>query len=191
MQEGPELVRAALETDIVHAPFKLTDCPLRNDRRFILAVVGRAIACLGYVGEEWLDDDEVLDVAVGTDPLALKYASARLQGKLDLVVGAVIGNSAVLQFVSKDVMTDQDWNVDIAMAALRNKAVAFRLMPSTLRCDHRCVVIAIGLWPSIFREQHRALKMMPAQDRAYCEDMRWLKEKYRYQLAYPKRTIHI
>ena len=88
---------------------------------------------------EFQDDEEIVNVAVKKNGLALEFASSRLQNNYNMVMTAVSKNGLALQFASKELRS----NFEIVNAAVKSNGLALQYASNELKNNRDVVLNAI------------------------------------------------
>jgi hypothetical protein len=130
LQRNPAVALAALDLhDLIYV--RLPN-ELKTNKQFALAATGRAGKdTLKYFSDTLRDDEEVVLKAVARHEMEMRHASLRLQTSKTFVLDAVSVNGRCIYWVAPEFRSDKE----VALAAVRQNAAAFKFLIDTLKAD--------------------------------------------------------
>lgn len=127
------------------SPFAYASESLKNDRSFVLKVMGHSGVCLVDAKPQFQDDFEVVKAAVSNQGEALRHASQTLKANESIVKIAV---SAPLSVNTLDYASEalKD-NKEVVLLAVKNSPNAFQSASGRLQQDKEVLITAASRMP--------------------------------------------
>ena len=111
----------------------------------VLAAVRQNGLALKYASANLQGNYDHVLAAVRQNGLALKYASANLQGNQDIVLAAVQKNGLALEFASPELQGNQD----IVLTAVQQNDDALKFALDCLQLNHKFILAAVKSSPTV------------------------------------------
>jgi len=120
-------------------PEKVIQLIRRKSTAVVLEALRKDSNLLTFAAHELRGDDSIAEAAVGSNPLALEFASETVKANRDIVLAAVTKNGAVLQFASEQLREDENCE----LAAVRCSPLALEFTSGKIRGDRSIVLDAV------------------------------------------------
>lgn len=115
------------------------NCPLPQDRKFILDALRKQWMVLKYADKELQNEKEIVLAAVKSGGWAYFYASEEMQKDRDVALEAVKQNWRVLKRLARKLRADKE----IAAAAISQDWHAMKYFPQDIQNDHSLAMQAV------------------------------------------------
>lgn len=132
---------------LIH-PFILNRIPIKFilDKDFIIPLIRKSGLILQYLNL-YKNDYTIVDIAIKNNPLALKYASQRMQNNYNIVLEAVKRNGYSLDYASFLLKN----NYNIVVEAVKQNGYALQYASNMLKNNYNIVIEAVKKTPTSFK----------------------------------------
>ena len=113
---------------------------LKNDKEFVLKLIGHCGYSLEYLSEDFKNDFDIVYAAVTHNGQAYQFASENLKSNKEIILAAVSESGAVLEDMSDEIRSDRE----IVKKAVSNFGGALEDASDDLKADKEIVLLAIG-----------------------------------------------
>ena len=139
LRADPEIVLQACKKYKGHPftknPFVHASDSLKNDRSFVLKLMGQSGACLKDAKPQFQEDLEVVKAAVSNNGLALKYASEILRANESIVKIAVCSDPPHMEHPLQYASVELRNNKDVVLRAVKSSSCALHYASDMLLQD--------------------------------------------------------